>query len=88
MCEAVKAKFRMQMVFYNREVIMIRRYRFQIDEDKQNELDADMFEYAIDDYVWWEEKNQCLATDNTKVLHDLEELLAEHEIEYIVTEYE
>lgn len=67
---------------------MLRRYHFEIDQDKQDELDSDMFEYGIDDYVWWEDKNQCLATDNPKVLHDLEAMLEEHDIEYTISEEE
>lgn len=65
---------------------MIRKYYFEIDKQKQDELDSDMFEYGLDDYVWWEEKNQCLVTDNVKVLHDLEAMFEEHDIEYTVTE--
>ena len=65
---------------------MVRKYHFEIDKQKQDELDSDMFEYGLDDYVWWEEKNQCLVTDNVKVLHDLEAMFEEHDIEYTVTE--
>lgn len=67
---------------------MMRRYHFDIDITQQDELDAEMFEYGIDDYIWWEDKNQCLATDNLKVINDLEQMLEELDIEYTVTEEE
>lgn len=65
---------------------MIRRYKLDIDKAMQDQLDSEMFELAIDDYIWWEDGNQSIVTDNNKVVEDLEGLLQELDIEYELVE--
>ena len=53
---------------------MVRKYYLEIGELEQNELDMSLFEYGMEEYVWWENQNQCLVTDNPKVVTDFLEL--------------
>ena len=67
---------------------MVRKYYLEIGELEQNELDMSLFEYGMEEYVWWENQNQCLVTDNPKVLTDLEHILEDLNIDYQMEEEE
>ena len=42
----------------------------------------------MEEYVWWENQNQCLVTDNPKVVTDLEHILEDLNIDYQMEEEE
>lgn len=66
---------------------MTKKYRFTIDDSKLIELEDAIFDSKMDDYVWWEDKNTCVATDNPKVVNDLDVIFEDLGIEYTSEEF-
>ena len=68
---------------------MRRQYNLVSATDFQiEEIDRQMYDLGMDDYVWFENGNQTIVTEMDSVVDDLEKMLDELEIEYEVTDEE
>lgn len=65
---------------------MTRKYNIEADDSQIEELDSSFYEYGIDEHVWFEDNNSVIITENPRVIGDLEQILADMEIEYSVSE--
>lgn len=65
---------------------MFIKYFLNLDETQMDDLDHEMYEFGIDDEIWWEDQNRTIVTENPTVIRDLELLLHEFEISYTKVE--
>ena len=57
-------------------------YHVQMTPDQVDAFDEKSYDFGIDDYIWFEDENQTILTENDKVPGDLEAILAELDVEF------
>ena len=57
-------------------------YRVAPTAQQQEALDEHFFAYGLDDYIWFENGNTLLVTENPKAAQDLEAIFAEINLDF------
>ncbi len=64
---------------------MITEFNINPTAEQLDQLDVYSFDYGIDDYIWFENANTKICTENEKAVEHLKEILAELDIEFTTT---
>lgn len=62
------------------------KYFLELTGTQMDELDHEMYEFGIDDEIWWEDQNTTIVTENPMVVKDVEQLLEDFDIPYTKVE--
>ena len=64
---------------------MITEFNIEATPEQVEQLDTNSFDYGLDDYIWFENSNTKICTENEKAVVHLQEILNELEIEFTTT---
>ena len=62
----------------------MKTYLIKASQSQLDEFDSMMFEYNLDDEIWFEEENTKIVTENPLAEKDIEKILTETGIEFTV----
>ena len=65
---------------------MLIKYQLQETQDIYDKLDDNLYQYGVDEYIWWEDHNTRIVTDDPDVAKDVEKVLALMGLRYTKTE--
>ena len=61
---------------------MLIKYYLEPTQEQLDEIDANFYEYNLDDQVWYEEANTIIVTENPLTCKDIEAILEAADVEY------
>lgn len=61
---------------------MVVKYRLLASREQLTQLDDNLYQYGVDEYIWWEDHDQVVVTDREDVLSDLEKIIKDMGLSY------
>lgn len=61
---------------------MIIKFILDTTKEKMDQLDGMLFDFNMDEYVWWEQNYTVMATDSAEVADDIEKILVQGGISF------